>query len=331
MRQRRKAIKDRDSNYHRLNTLVKRAIRRDTRESIAQRVKNTPASALFRQLQPVIAPKRGPPTQPESLTPDQLNAYFTSVGTDTKNKVLDSFARSNREKLPTRLPRVNTGALNIIPVSLDELKRTLFSMPNKDSGIEGDIPLKILKMCFNAIGNVLLQIINASFVTETVPASWKRAIVIPIHKKNDPSKTANFRPITIVPAICKIVEKLVHSQLTSYLTHHHLFSTDQHGFMESHSTCTALLSVTDEIMQGMDRSDVTLLTLIDLSRCFDVVDHAMLVNKLQQLQISTGWIQSYLEGHTQSVRLGQDVSKPQKNHYRHVSGVLSRSTALQHF
>ena len=311
MSQRREASKNRDETYHRLNTQVKRAIRRDTRVSIAERVANTPASALFRQLKPVIAPKRGPPTQPENLTPDQLNTYFTTVGEETRDSVIDQFERSNREKLGVRLPRVNTGKLNIIPVTLDQLKRTLLSMPSKDSGIDGDIPIHILKLCFPNIGNVLLQIINTSFVTEIVPSSWKCATVIPIYKKNDPSKASNFRPVTIVPSICKIVEKLVHGQLTSYLTNHHLFSTDQHGFMESHSTSTALLSITDEILRGMDRSELTLLTLIDLSRCFDVVDHKMLVTKLQQLQISTGWIQSYLEGHTQRVRVDKSLSEPQ--------------------
>jgi len=147
-------------------------------------------------------------------------------------------------------------------------------------------------------------------VTETVPSSWKRAIVIPIHKRNDPSEASNFRPVTIVSTICKLVEKLVHHQLTAYLVYHGLFSSDQHGFTEKHSTCTALLSITDNILQGMDDSEITLLTLIDLSRCFDVVDHSMLLTKLRQLQISTGWIQSFLEGHTQRVRVGQTLSEP---------------------
>ena len=163
-----------------------------------------------------------------------------------------------------RLPRVNTGALNIIPVSLKQLQGILFSMPNKNSGVDGDIPVNILKICFQAIGKVLLQIINTSFVTETVPSAWKRAVIIPIYKKGNPSEASNFRPITIVPTICKIVEKLVHHQITSYLTHYSMFSSEQHGFMEKHSTCTALLSITDEILLGMDQSKVTLLSLIDL-------------------------------------------------------------------
>ena len=78
----------------------------------------------------------------------------------------------------------------------------------------------------------------------------------------------------------------------------------------------------------MDRSEVTLLTLIDLSRCFDTVDPKMLITKLQQLQISTGWIQSYLEEHTQRVRIGQTLSSPKNITIGTVSGFLSRNTAL---
>ena len=311
IRQRREARKNKDETYRRLNAQVKRAIRKDMRESIAERVASAPASTLYRQLQPVIAPKRGPPPRPEGLTPDQLNSYFASVGIETRDEVIDQFKVSNREQLGVRLTRVHTGNMNIVPISLDQLKRTLFSMQNKDSKVEDDIPVHIFKLCFEIIGKTLLQIVNTSLVTETVPSSWKRAIVIPIYKKGDPSKASNFRPVTTVPTICKLVERLVHDQLISYLRHYHLFSTDQHGFIENHSTCTALISITDEILRGMDRSEITFLTLIDLSRCFDVIDHGMLLKKLQQLHISTGWIQSYLEGHTQRVKIDQMLSMSQ--------------------
>ena len=143
-----------------------------------------------------------------------------------------------------------------------------------------------------------------------MPAAWKSAIILPLHKRDDPTVVSNFRPITLTRTILKIVEKLVHEQLVNYLSDQCLFSTDQHGFLPHHSTCTALLTVTDAILRGMDRSEVTILTLIDLSRCFDVIDHSNLIEKLQQLQISTGWLQSYLGGHTQRVRVGDSLSAP---------------------
>ena len=209
--------------YNRLNVEVKRAIRDDCRSMISQRVQNSHPSLLYRQLQPIIAPKRGAPVQPVNLTPDDLNSYFTSIGTETRDKVTAEFNRSGREPLNVRLPRVNTGALNIVPVTLDHLQRILASLPNKSSCLEGDIPLKVLKLTFDVIGRYLLRIVNKSIATETVPSAWKKAVVIPIYKRNDPSSASNFRPITLVPVVCKIMEKIVCEQLTQYLQHQCLF------------------------------------------------------------------------------------------------------------
>ena len=156
-------------------------------------------------------------------------------------------------------------------MTLNQLYNVLANLPNKDSCVPGDVPVKIIKLCFHYIGPLLLRIINSSIVSESVPSSWKCAVVVPLHKRGDPSQVPNFRPITNVPAICKIIEKLVHQQITAYLDHYSLFSEDQHGFMARHSTTTALLTITDQILTGMNRSEVTLLALIDLSRCFDVV------------------------------------------------------------
>ena len=197
--------------------------------------------------------------------------HFCSIGKSTRDTVTADFERSGRRPLGVRLPRVHTRALTIIPVTLDQLRSVILGLPNKDSCVPGDVLVKILKLGFYYIGHFLLQIINTSIVTESVPTSWKCAIVIPLHKRGEPSKPSNFRPITNVPAICKIVEKLVHQQISTYLDHYCLSSPDQHGFTAHHSTTTALLTVSDQILQGMDHSEITLLALIDLSRCFDVV------------------------------------------------------------
>ena len=149
--------------------------------------------------------------------------------------------------------------------------------------------LKILNISFSTIGQSLLRIVNTSIVRETVPDSWKKAEVLPIHKRNDPAVAANFRPITIVSVICKIVEKIVHIQLTKYLENQSLFSDARHGFRSNHSTATALLTVTDEILKGMNDSEISLLALLALSWCFDVVDHNTILRKLELLQVRTGW------------------------------------------
>ena len=296
--------------YKLLDTQAKRAIRRDMRENIRKRVDESSPATLFHNLKPVIAPKRGHRIDPVDLSPDEINNYFTSIGVKTRQIVMSQFRRSGMEPLNVRLPRVNAGALTLTPVTSDQLKKVIFSLPNKNSCIEGDIPLKILKLSFCIVGRSLLRIVNTSIARETVPESWKKAEVLPMHKRSDPSDPANFRPITIVSVICKIIEKIVHMQLTTYLENQCLFSNDQHGFRKNHSTSTALLTMTDEILKGMDDSEITLLGLLDLSRCFDVVDHNTILRKLELLQVRTGWFKSYLEGHTQRVRLGDSLSTP---------------------
>ena len=82
------------------------------------------------------------------------------------------------------------------------------------------------------------------------------------------------------------------------------------GHTIQHAHCTALLTMTGDILRDMDKSQITLLNLIDLSRCFDVIDHQTLLDKLKLMQISTDWLNSYLHGHAQQVKIGESFSKP---------------------
>ena len=148
MSQRRDALRNDDVDmYQRLNLLTKRAIRKDRRDDIAERVRSATASHMFMQLESVIAPKRGPSVSPVSLSASELNDYFCSIGKSTRDAVMADYERSGRQPLNVRLPRVHTGALNIISVTLDELHRVVISLPNKDSGVPGDVPVKILRLC----------------------------------------------------------------------------------------------------------------------------------------------------------------------------------------
>ena len=279
-----KSTADNDT-YRRLNAEVKRAIRADYRSSMEQRVAEAPPSKMWQQIRPVVASSKTAPTEPVNLTGDELNVYFTSVGSCNRDSVVAEFERSGRAPLHTRLHRVHTEVLNLVLITRDELRAIVYSMPNRDTCIEGDIPVSVLKRCFDVIGRVLLQIVKCSIVSETVPESWKRAVVIPLYKKGDPKDASNFRPITNIPVICKIAEKAVHRQVSSFLSRNDLCGAEQHGFTENRSTSTALLTVTDHILRGMDSSEVTLLALIDLSKGFDVIDHSTLLTKIEQLQI----------------------------------------------
>ena len=138
----------------------------------------------------------------------------------------------------------------------------------RNSPARGDdgICICTLKLGFNAIGHVLLNIINLSLTTNDILDPWKHSRVIPIYKSGDPSHPSNFRPISILPVISKIVERFAQRQLYyCYLSANHLLSPTQHGFRPLHSTETALTHITDEIFLAFDSSKIPLLCLIDLS------------------------------------------------------------------
>ena len=149
------------------------------------------------------------------------------------------------------------------PHTLLSLRSILFSV--KNSGACG----------FDVIGHVLLHI-NTCLASCEFPASWKHTVIHPIHKSGSLSETWDE-------------EK------------NHLFSSSHHGFRSHHSTETALLTVSDHILSATDCQDITLLCLLDLSKCFDVIDHPKLLSKLHAYSIDPTWFSSYLTGHTQSV------------------------------
>jgi len=161
--------------------------------------------------------------------------------------------------------------------------------------------IRIVKLCFDVIGPVPQHVINNCLSKNDFPLSWKHSLIRPIFKSGDPTMSSNYRPISLVPVIAKITERIVQRQLHHYLSSNCLLSDSQHGFRPNHSTASALISISDSILTAMDNTEISLLCLIDLSKCFDVIDHAKLLEKLQLLGIDAGWFRSYLEGHTQSV------------------------------
>ena len=143
-------------------------------------------------------------------------------------------------------------------------------------GTDG-VSIRMLKTGFPVIGGVILHIINTCITRADIPSDWKHSIVQPIYKSGNPSDPANFRPISLVPVVMKIVERVIHQQLYHYLSYSHLLSPAQHGFRPRHSTETALLSVTDSILTATDRREISMLCLVDLSKCFDVINHEILI------------------------------------------------------
>ena len=151
-------------------------------------------------------------------------------------------------------------------------------------------------------------IINTSIVTGIFPTSWKHALVVPILKTGDVNDPNNFRPISLLPIISKLLEKVVTNQLMYFLESSQSLSNTQHGFRPKLSTETALTVITNKIYNNMDSKKITLLTLCDLSKAFDSVSHEILLKKCSAIKMDIFWFKSYIENRAQSVRLNGTVS-----------------------
>ena len=125
----------------------------------------------------------------------------------------------------------------------------------KATGCDG-IPIKFLK-CNLDLSSSILTHINLSLDTRIVPDGWKIAEVVPLFKSGDKSKPENYRPISILPAASKILERVVHSQVYGFLQQHSLFSNAQFGFRKNHSTVTYILNLTDIIYKNIDIGNFT--------------------------------------------------------------------------
>ena len=122
--------------------------------------------------------------------------------------------------------------------------------------------------------------ISLHYITHNYPLSQKTAMVMPRLEKSglDPAEIKNYRPISNLPFMSKVIEKLILTQLTRYLTANGLFPKFQSGFRRHHSTETAILRVLFDIDSAIDQDQVSLLALLDVSVAFDTVDHGILLS-----------------------------------------------------
>ena len=177
-----------------------------------------------------------------------------------------------------------------------------------------EIPPLFLKDTAYVISKSLAHIINCSLMSGVVPNDFKRVRVVPVCKSSAHENFGNYRPISVLPAISKILEKCVHSQLIEHLEENNLLSQNRFGFCKYRSAELAVVWFTDQIRRSMDAGILTGAIYVDMSKAFDTVGHTGIINKLSDYDVMgmpQEWLINYLFNRSQQVTFQNTLSRPE--------------------
>ena len=171
--------------------------------------------------------------------------------------------------------------LNSEPLGYNDLESVISKLKNKKSyGIDG-ISNVLLNSIANEIIKPLTLIINQSLEIGIFPDAFKTSKVTPIYKKGDKTNLNNYRPISILPTISKVFERVIHIQLYDYFCKNNLLCEQQYSFRSKHSTELATNKLVDYLVKNMDENFIPCAIYLDLSKAFDTLNFDILINKLK--------------------------------------------------
>ena len=232
-----------------------------------------------------------------NIDPNLLNSSFVKnnnakinedLVTDEVNEILKKSVRPS---------------FSFTEVSEFQVIKMVRSIKTNACGVDG-ISAFFLKLGIEHSVYAFTNIINTSILYKKFPSRWKNALVKPLPKNNSPASVADYRPISLLPAFSKVVEKLIAKQMINYLKETNYFDNLQSAYKGSHSTITALLNVTDDIYECLENSELVFLVLLDYSKAFDCANHRLILAKLKAAGFRSDaldWVFSYLNDRKQKV------------------------------
>lgn len=240
---------------------------------------------------------------------DEFNKYFTLIGP----KLANSIDSGNKKTFDSYLTN-HTQSRFFFEYSTPEMvAKAIDKLKPKTSCGHDSLSSKLLKFIKDIIATPISIIINQSLNTGIFPNKLKIAKVLPLFKKGENKLLENYRPISLLPCISKIFERIVFDQLYKYLDSNNLLCKNQYGFRKKHSTEMAALELIDRIYKELDNKEIPIAVFLDLSKAFDTLDHSILLHKLKYYGvngISLAWFSSYLTNRHQYVEIDGISSEP---------------------
>ena len=255
------------------------------------------------------------PDNPISLA-NGFNEYLTSVGSSAAQEAYDLACVHNyhiNPAMPTLL-RTSDDCPDLFrfhPVLEKDVEGVIKGFSSNKAQGRNKITTRVLKDCLTVIVPTITSIMNNSFRSNCFPKVWKMAEVTPVLKSGNPEDPCNHRPLSLLLMLSKVSERLAQRQFVDYITTNKKLSEDQSGNRKCHSTETALLHVTDDFLMAIDKSEVSVVVLLDMAKAFDSIRHGLLRQKLQSIAVASSSLElfhNYLSGRSQRVGILSQTS-----------------------
>ena len=239
------------------------------------------------------------------ISPDEFNHFFANIGTKVAQTISDT--KSYNCTLPNSIHQFS---FHEVPTTVIRKLLGTLSLDSKNDIFNFDT--KLLRIASDIISPSITFLINLSLKIGYCPLDWKLARVSPAYKdKGDFLDKNNYRPLSVIGHIALLAEKCVQKQLLDYLISHKFISIDQFAYLAKHSTQTCLHRLIDDILENKNEKEITALCFLDIKKCFDTINHSILLTKLQRYGIRNNelkWCVSYLQSRQQLVTCNNKIS-----------------------
>ena len=235
-------------------------------------------------------------------TSDYINKFFTNIGPNLA-KECDQAWQYTGITCEHKLANIETS-----PAEINEICKNINI--NKSSCID-NISSEILRDAFLAIPEKLCLLFNNCFRTAIIPSVWKNAKVTRLPKGGDSQVVSNYRPISLLPILSKLIEKIVHKNVYNHLMQWNLLEEKQGGFRPGYSTVSTCSYFTNDLYTANNNNEITIAVFIDAMKAFDTVNHQILLKKLKKYGIDGNllrWIEGYLTDRKQCTIANNIVS-----------------------
>ena len=236
--------------------------------------------------------------------------------------IFNNFYANVAENLVKKLPKPTTkfqdylknpnkSCMTLSEIEPDEVFKILKSLDVHKSADIFNISPKLIRIAAPALCLPLTHIFNMTFVQGVFPDLLKIAKIIPVHKGDSKFDASNYRPISLLPIISKILERLMYSRLCGFVISENILYKRQYGFQKNKNTEMAILDLQSKIIESFEKEEIPCAIFLDFAKAFDTVNHEILIHKLHHYGIRDTplkWLKSYLTNRKQCVGLQNSIS-----------------------